>query len=94
MPITEVLAVKTSINEEKLEFLTSIDWKLAASLLQLSLNCLMMFEILSNLKREKDISNLQQPTQKYLSSVLPMDIPVLVPLGVRDHCSVIILLIL
>lgn len=47
--ITYVLDVKTSINAAKLEFLTSILWKDAASLLQLSLNCLIMLLIFSNL---------------------------------------------
>ena len=37
-----------------------MDWKCAASLEQLSLNCLMMFDIFSNLiRRMKHINNIQ-----------------------------------
>ena len=48
MTITYVLDVNTSINAAKLEFLTSMLWKEAASLLQLSLNCLIILLIFSN----------------------------------------------
>ena len=53
-----------------------MDWKWAASLEQLSLNCLIMFEIFSNLKRLRDVQ---------ASRPLPVDVPMLVSLGVRDH---------
>ena len=46
--ITYVFDVKISMKAAKLEFLTSMLWKEAANLLQLSLNCLIMLLIFSN----------------------------------------------
>ena len=51
-----------------------MDWKWAASFEQLSLNCLMMFEIFSNLARLRDVH----------PPPVPVDVPVLVSLSVRD----------
>ena len=44
--------MKTSMKAANFEFLTSMLSNWAASLLQESLNCLMMFDTLSNLKKE------------------------------------------
>ena len=45
--ITYVLGVRMSMKAVKFEFLTSMLWNEDWNLLQLSLNCLMMFEIFS-----------------------------------------------
>lgn len=47
--ITYVLDVKISMKAANVEFLTSMLWKEAANLLQLSLNCLIILLIFSNL---------------------------------------------
>ena len=49
MTIMYVLGVKTSMNEAKHEFRTSMLWNCAWSLLQLSLNCFTILLIFSNL---------------------------------------------